>query len=705
MVDDSYYITPHETALAVVATSMKKARLRFDTLVINSLMGGILFCAGGLLYVVARAENPLLFEQNPGMTNFLGAFTFSIGLFYVIINGADLFNSNVLFFSVGILRGAVSIYDLLVSWTISWLGNIAGTLFVCYVICHLSGATTSELIVAGSISVAEGKAKASFIETFIKGVAGNFYVCLAVYLQLMCKPIHVKYIVMTVPIFTFVALGFTHVVADMSMLMVGMLNGANVSVGTYIWKLLIPGTLGNIVGGSFFGAVIPYYLHLRVVERDRKQLSLPEFEARDEQPELNMDSRVVRVDPKETAEVEDDTDMDSDDEKYGLLSEKQSYTSTDPSANNNQVLPYRGNPQNSDETGSQVIPYEDVQHDQRDLSRVNTTATMGSLRSHGSRLRSPPGVFPVRGMGKPLTRERTIVDSLYSSDSHQSNKKPPSVSNSFDMISMRSDVDSNLENPIGPHNTNPNIPAVQERRNSILRTLSQMPTVSSNALHHRKSHGDEEYKKEVEEYEREGHYNIEDHKLGSKLEKALSRITTPKLNQDAPDTLPRTTQDVFPEQKPTEEVDPMDRRKSGTTMAGLFRTISKQLVPSKQPSDVNEIHRRLSEAGITTKAAHASDNIAGIENYEGIELPSHSVYYRKRPSSLATNSSSNSLYTLGSINRNKLNPSGMHSGNASTPTGRGGGLSVAGKRPFNPMKNLAHFDNDNFEEQSVTDLH
>ena len=169
MVDDSYYITPHETALAVVATSMKKARLRFDTLVINSLMGGILFSAGGMLFVAARSENPLIFEQNPGMTNFLGAFTFSIGLFYVIINGADLFNSNVLFFTVGFLRGAVSIYDLFVSWAISWLGNIAGTLFVCYVICHLSGTTTSELLVAGSISIAEGKASSSFIQTFIKG--------------------------------------------------------------------------------------------------------------------------------------------------------------------------------------------------------------------------------------------------------------------------------------------------------------------------------------------------------------------------------------------------------------------------------------------------------------------------------------------------------------------------------------------------------
>lgn len=37
MVDDTLYITPHETALAVVATSMKKSRLRLHALVVDSI--------------------------------------------------------------------------------------------------------------------------------------------------------------------------------------------------------------------------------------------------------------------------------------------------------------------------------------------------------------------------------------------------------------------------------------------------------------------------------------------------------------------------------------------------------------------------------------------------------------------------------------------------------------------------------------------
>ncbi|CAI8509297.1 unnamed protein product [Hanseniaspora opuntiae] len=247
---DPLYITPHEAALAVIATSMKKARLTLQTLMINSFMGGVLFSSGGMLYSIAVGNNPEILEQNPGMLNFLGGSVFGIGLFYVIINGCDLFNSNILFFTVGLLRNAVNVYDLLISWVVSWVGNLAGSLFMSYVICHLSGSMTAEHLKQGTRNIAESKMSFSFIQVFLKGVGGNFFVCLAVYFQLMSKPIHVKFFTITLPIFTFVTTGFTHTVADMFLVPTGMFNGANISVGLFIWKNLIPASLGNIVGDS-----------------------------------------------------------------------------------------------------------------------------------------------------------------------------------------------------------------------------------------------------------------------------------------------------------------------------------------------------------------------------------------------------------------------------------------------------------------------
>ncbi|WPK27086.1 hypothetical protein PUMCH_004458 [Australozyma saopauloensis] len=371
MVDESLYLTTHEAALAVVATAMKKARQLMLTLAVNSLMGGIFFSSGGMLHVMLQAELTGLSSVDPGILFLLQGLVYPIGLFYVVLMGVDLFNSNILFFTVGVVRGAVSILDLVISWMVSWWLNLVGNIFVCYIICHYSGVTSTEAWVAGSISILERKLELSFVETLIKGMAGNFYVCLAIYLQLMAKPIHVKMIAMTLPIFTFVSLGFTHSVADMFMIIIGLINGAPVSVGTCAWKLFLPGALGNMIGGSFFALVVPWYLHLVVVERDQKKLNLPRYEMRDEQPELNQDSRVVRV-PEQDQELEDIDDILSDE--------------------NEKLL--RDNAQ------------------MRPISHVTTSASMrsgASVRSRMRKTKSPGNVFPVYGMGESGARERAVA--------------------------------------------------------------------------------------------------------------------------------------------------------------------------------------------------------------------------------------------------------------------------------------------------------
>ncbi|SCU94891.1 LADA_0G12112g1_1 [Lachancea dasiensis] len=401
MSQDAYYITPNDAALAVVATSMKKARLRPEALICNSIMGGIFFTAGGMLNTACHSLSPEIVHQNPGMVDFLGALMFPIGLFYVVINGTDLFNSNVLFFSVGVLRRAVSIYDLLISWAVSWFGNLAGTLFVVYVICHLSGSTRSAEFVNYTRLLVQQKDSFSFVEIFIKAIAGNFFVCLAIYLQLMAKSLHVKFLMLLLPIFTFVASGFTHVVADMFLLTVGMLNGADLPVSRFIWKHMIPSTLGNVVGGSAFGLIVPFYLHLVVVEADRKRLSLPHYEMRDEQPELNMDSRVIRIPTRQAEREEEEAE---ENEKCSPVEEDDleaiSTTSSSDDKKNRQPVEYRP-----------VLKTSSFSKAGSSLRRVSTNKSVMSTRSTRSvTQRTPIGVFPVMGMASPFDHRASKVE-------------------------------------------------------------------------------------------------------------------------------------------------------------------------------------------------------------------------------------------------------------------------------------------------------
>ncbi|KOG96511.1 uncharacterized protein DI49_4841 [Saccharomyces eubayanus] len=585
MVDDSSYLTPHETALAVVATSMKKARLQLDTLVVNSILGGILFSSGSFLLVAVHSDDPGMVAQNPGLVNLITGVTFAIGLFYVVIMGADLFNSNILFFSVGVMRGAVTIYDLIISWLVSWLGNIAGSLFVSYLFGHLTGIGSQELWMKGSKQIIEQKASFSFIQTFLKGIAGNFFVSLAIYLQLMAKPIHVKFIVMSFPIITFVSIGFTHVVADMSASFIAMLNGANVSVGEYIWKLLIPASLGNIVGGVFFSAVVPFYLHLVVVERDRKRLSLPEYEARDEQPELNMDSRVVRIPKHELKEERDGDDDDDDDDTTATggdiedLSEKDSTSLFNKAHDGSSILTGRSlnsflsipssavtskNATIESNLGEPIsfipIPNSTTNSSHLQLRHNRSTKSINSRHSKNYHsIRSPPGVFPVRGMGEPLEREKTIEDATYDPKEDKHFLERAETHNS-------TFVKNNKEN------------------DNILRLVKT------------------EQNREQNEYEENGGYNILENKPGTRLEKMITHFAEGFPSKEStPPGLPRTTQDTFPYNAPasspayTGNIHSL-KRVNSTTLGGLFRAVSREFHTSKDAEFSSDLLKKTSTA-------------------------------------------------------------------------------------------------------------
>lgn len=393
MRDESLYLTTHETALAVVATAMKKARLSLDTLIVNLFMGGMLFTSGGMLHGMIASKCPETFSTNPGYILLLQGLVYPIGLFYVVIMGVDLFNLNILFFLVGVARRAVSVVDLLISWFVSWWFNLVGNIFVCYIICHYSKVTSTDLMIEGSRLILDEKAELAFHQTLIRGMAGNFFVCLAIYLQLMAKPLHVKFLMMLLPVFTFVSMGFSHSIADMYMVIIGLINHDHISVGTVAWKVLLPASLGNIIGGSFFGLVVPWYLHLFVVERDQRRLHLPLFELRDEQPELNQDSRVVRVDPKDEEEAEEENELE--DEKKEAREEKGDLDSLD-----------------SSRLGTELhVPVTGLYRP----STGRSTRSTKSLRKKRS-YRSPNNVFPVYGMESPREREHSIASGRLSTD-------------------------------------------------------------------------------------------------------------------------------------------------------------------------------------------------------------------------------------------------------------------------------------------------
>ncbi|KAH3678992.1 hypothetical protein WICMUC_001306 [Wickerhamomyces mucosus] len=650
MSSETYYITPNEAALAVVATSMKKARLKLDVLIINSIVGGILFSAGGMLHVFIQAESPYLYEECPGIVKLLQGVVFPIGLFCVVIMGAELFNSNIMYYTVGVCRGAVSIFDLLISWTISWLFNLGSTLFVCFVICKLGGIATSERWVNASVETAIDKVENyTFVETLIKGIAGNFCVCLGVYLQLLAKPIHVKWIMISLPVFTFVTIGFTNVIADMYLIPMGLINGAPVSVGRYIWRTLVSGTLGNIIGGIVFSVAIPFYLHLVTVERDRKLLKLPQSDVRDEQPELEMDSRVIRV-PTHKESAEEDDDNDNDSSTFGSDSYEK--------LGNDQINP---------------VSYRPLSTLSRVKSRVKSRAD--SKASSNKKVRSPPGVFPVLGMGKPLTRERTIADNNTDIKHGEEEEEEEEEDDDDDR-----DKEAGISDISSTHlGSNPGVQSIRSR------SFSSESSKSDNLKKIQQI--------EEDEYAKSGGYNARENNLGESLKRLLSRPTTTNEMEKSSYDLELGMASGQP--TPTKSrlsvssLNNSGKRNSISNIENnkLFKTISRSF-SKRQPETAGELYDNLSKYNITPRAAFASDNIAGVDGY----LPQDGGHILQRPSlAKVRNSSYHSL-----MSQRKRDSISQNNDSITRPvqSRKNSQTSPGNDRDFSTTENADDLDND-----------
>ena len=73
------------------------------------------------------------------------------------------------------------------------------------------------------------------------------------------------------PFFISTSIRFPHLVEYMYLASIGMMLGAPLSVGAFLWKCLLPITLGNTMGGAVFVGTYNWwvYLHCEDGERDK----------------------------------------------------------------------------------------------------------------------------------------------------------------------------------------------------------------------------------------------------------------------------------------------------------------------------------------------------------------------------------------------------------------------------------------------------
>lgn len=232
-------------------------------LIILSILAGAYVSLGGILSVIVGYGFPEWTAGNPALQKFLSGCVFPVGLIIIVILGAELFTGNNALLVPAFMHGRYSFRDVLKNWGIVYVGNFAGCLLFAYFLVYYVGLTSPEPWHSSIINAAEAKVSMPWLVVLVKGIGANWCVCLAIWLALAGHSLIEKMIGAWMPVMAFATLGYEHSIANMFFISTGMFEGAQVTIGQFLFNNLLPATLGNIIGGAIFVGCLHTRLHLR----------------------------------------------------------------------------------------------------------------------------------------------------------------------------------------------------------------------------------------------------------------------------------------------------------------------------------------------------------------------------------------------------------------------------------------------------------
>lgn len=278
MENRNYYMPPEIADVAIGAGIKKVSTPYFKEFILAIL-------AGAFIAFASEGSNMAAFNlfANPetyGLGKALAGSIFGTGLMLVIVAGGEMFTGQTLILAA-VMDGRVKLSQMLTNWTLVWIGNLVGSLFLAYMMVH-SGLFNSGDSVLGAmtIKIAAYKTSLPFMSAFYLGIMCNWLVCLAVWMSFAAKDIVGKLFAIFFPIWLFITSGFEHCVANMYYIPAGILAKSNPqwveaasSYGvtpekldhlnwyTFFMQNELPVTLGNIVGGAILVAGVYWYVY------------------------------------------------------------------------------------------------------------------------------------------------------------------------------------------------------------------------------------------------------------------------------------------------------------------------------------------------------------------------------------------------------------------------------------------------------------
>ena len=246
-------LAPNEIAEATVGVGKYKTSKKNSIVFVSAMLAGLFIGLGYTGYLIVSG-----IMADAAVGKVVGALLFPVGLLLVLIAGADLFTGNTLV-TMAWYKKEIKLGDVAKNLSIVWLGNLVGALFLVVLVYYSNTFTGS--IAEGVMHLAEKKVHLNMVELLTRSTLCNILVAITVYMSYAAKDVTGKVIISYIPIWLFVITGFEHCVANMFVLPMGYLLGADLTIGQ-IMANIIPVTIGNIIGGMLVTAAY-YFLFLK----------------------------------------------------------------------------------------------------------------------------------------------------------------------------------------------------------------------------------------------------------------------------------------------------------------------------------------------------------------------------------------------------------------------------------------------------------
>ena len=266
--------TPLEVAQKAEAVGIAKGTRDTWSTILLGILAGVFIGLGAMFCTLVTTDAGLGF----GLTKLLGGLAFCLGLILVVVAGAELFTGNCLM-TMSWMSGRTSLVQLLRNWGLVYFANLLGGLSLAGLMFYTyQWAFNGYGVGANALLIANAKVNLSFGSALARGILCNALVCLAIWLCFSARTITGKILSILFPITAFVAAGFEHSIANMYFIPMGILmtsqpavlGAAGVAADSVLnltWAgfvgNLVPVTIGNIIGGSILVGAIYWLAYLR----------------------------------------------------------------------------------------------------------------------------------------------------------------------------------------------------------------------------------------------------------------------------------------------------------------------------------------------------------------------------------------------------------------------------------------------------------